>query len=295
MKLFFRFLPVVTLVILFCSCTKTVYIGRRTDPEISLSKEHHNLIFINLFDYNSSDLVKERERFVYSDGIKGLIDGLAAFSNDTSFTFSVGMAVKKWNSKENMTTLLPADSITDFCARHNANLLLTLDSISIYFSTDTVSGNIYGGKSGKMIDFYLTANSFLSLYKNDGTLIDRSEADQSLFFRSRTFIPGITYSLPSVAGLRDEAASLAFQAGQDYVAKYYPEFSQETEKLFTGKAFKESNRYVFARDWLKAEQLLEELMMSSDAGIAARARHNLEVVQSAAGADKMKLLTYPKK
>jgi hypothetical protein len=91
--------------------------------------------------------------------------------------------------------------------------------------------------------------------------------------------------VPSVAGAREEIGNLAFQAGQDYVSKFYPQIIHETKQLFTGSSFKESNDYIFAKNWKKAIELLEQITQSHDPAIAEKARHNLEVVKVASEAD----------
>jgi len=62
---------------------------------------------------------------------------------------------------------------------------------------------------------------------------------------------GLIMIIPSVSRAGEEIENMAFQAGQDYVAKFYPQVFQDTQQLYTGKIFNESNQYIFAKNWKK--------------------------------------------
>jgi hypothetical protein len=72
------------------------------------------------------------------------------------------------------------------------------------------------------------------------------------------------------------------------VSKFYPRFTQESRQLYTGTTFKESNGYIFAKNWNKASELLEQLVKSPDSGISAKAKYNLEIVKEALDAETHK-------
>jgi hypothetical protein len=91
--------------------------------------------------------------------------------------------------------------------------------------------------------------------------------------------------VPSLERARQDIGELAFQSGLDYVSKFYPHMTQDIQELYSGKPFRDSNRYVFSRDWKKAVELLEELIKNSDPVVAEKAKHNLEVVKEAASAN----------
>ena len=126
----------------------------------------------------------------------------------------------------------------------------------------------------------------MSLYSADGNLTDRSEVDQSALFKPRTSMSGSIIIVPSVSRAGGEIANLAFQAGQDYVAKFYPKIFHDTQQLFTDKIFNVSNHYIFAKNWIKAVEILQELTKNEDLEIAEKAKHNLDVAKEAAEADR---------
>jgi hypothetical protein len=284
MKHFISFLAQVSLLVLISSCTKIIYIGKKIDPEINLEKKHNDIVFVNLFDYTLSENVKQKEKVSYRAGVSGLVEGLSYFSSDSSFSFVVGDTLKKGIGSGLLTTLLPADTITAICSRYKTNLLLSLDSLSIFFDWETTVESDNVGTS-KTKNFYLNTKNYLSLYSADGNLINRSEVDNSTLYRSRPTLSGLITIEPSLYRARYEIGDLSFQAGEDYVSKFFPQIVQETKQLYTGNPFSESNRYVFARDWNKAIEILEQLTKNKDPLISKKAKYNLEVVKEAKDAD----------
>ena len=284
MKHFITFLVQVSLIVLLSSCTKIIYIGRRVDPEIILEKGHNDIVFVNLFDYTLPVNVKQKEKVSYQAGVSGLVEGLSSFSSDSSFSFVVGDTLKKGIGSGLLTTLLPADTITAICNRYKTNLLLSLDSLSIFFNWETLVDSDNEGTS-KTKNFYLNINVYLSLYSAGGDLINRSGVDNSTLYRSRPTLSGLITIEPSFYRARYEVGNLSFQAGENYVNKFFPQIVQETKQLYSGKHFSESNRYVFARDWNKAIEILEQLVKNQDPLIAAKAKYNLEIVKEAKEAD----------
>lgn len=268
------------------SCTNIVYIGKRIDPEIILKKEHHNIVFVNLFDYTSPINLKKKDEVSLHNGVMGLLEGLSSISADSAFNLFIGDTLKKGIETGFLTTMLPVDSVNTICKRNKSNLLLALDSMNIYFDWEITSADDNYGYASKTKNFYINTRFFMSLYYVTGDLINRSELDQSTFYRSRSTLSGTISVVPTLDRAREDIGELAYQAGQDYVSKFYPKINQDTQQLFSGKNFRESNRYVFARDWEKAIELLEQLTKDPDPTVAEKARHNLEVVKEASEASK---------
>ena len=286
MKIFIRLLLYAAIVILPFSCTNIVYIGKRIDPEIILKKEHHNIVFVNLFDYTSPINLKKKDEVSLHNGVMGLLEGLSSISADSAFNLFIGDTLKKGIETGFLTTMLPVDSVNTICKRNKSNLLLALDSMNIYFDWEITSADDNYGYASKTKNFYINTRFFMSLYYVTGDLINRSELDQSTFYRSRSTLSGTISVVPTLDRAREDIGELAYQAGQDYVSKFYPKINQDTQQLFSGKNFRESNRYVFARDWEKAIELLEQLTKDPDPTVAEKARHNLEVVKEASEASK---------
>jgi hypothetical protein len=285
MRIIIRLLIIVSLTILLSSCTKILYIGKRIDPEIVLEKEQRDIVFVNLFDYTTQSNILKKDEISFHNGVMGLLEGLSSFASDSTFRFVVEDTLKKGIEKGFLTTLLPVDSVSAICNRNSSNMLLTLDSLNIYFDWETISDD-NNGYTAKTKNFYINTRFFLSLYSATGDLINRSELDKSTIYRSRPTISGLITIVPSLQRARVDIGGLAYESGLDYVSKFYQQLTHETRQLYSGTPFAESNRYIFERDWKKAIELLEGLTGSSDQKIAEKARHNLEVVKEAAEASE---------
>jgi hypothetical protein len=285
MKVVISLLAPFCLIMFLSSCARIIYIGKRVEPEIILENKHNDIVFVNLFDYTTPENVKQKASVGYQAGVTGLVEGLSSFSSDSSFSFLIGDTLRRGIKTGFLTTLLPEDTISDICDRYHCNLLLALDSLSIFFDLEI---NVDDDNEGinRTKNFYLNTRFFLSLYSSTGDLINRSEVEQSSLYRSRPTLYGFITIEPSLAKARVAVGNQSFQAGEDYVDKFFPKFFQETKQLYTGKLFRESNQYVFAKNWNKAIELLEQLAKNQDTVIVNKARYNMDIVKEAAEADK---------
>ncbi|MGB8492594.1 MAG: DUF6340 family protein, partial [Bacteroidales bacterium] len=176
-----------------------------------------------------------------------------------------------------ITAILPVDTIKAICKRYNADLLLTHDSAEIYFDWETTRDP--DDRSNKTKDFYLWTNFYVSLYSSGGELINRSKLEKGTFYESRPALSALITFKPSLAKAAGVVESLAYDAGTEYVKKFYPETVEESRMLYSGKDFAESNKSIELKNWDKAIELLEQLSASPKRSIAAKARHNLEIVK----------------
>ena len=283
MKIFFSILFTLSIVLNFLPCTRIVYISRKTGPEINLENKHHDIVFVNLFDYTLPVNVSKKNIISYHDGTMGFLEGISSFSRDSSFSFSVCDTLRKSIEVGFLTTLLPADTIKSICNRFNSNLLLALDSMSIFLTGIQLLTTIMEEETVQLILYFIQPFFFclcilivvilLTVVK----LTSHQSSHPDLLYL-------VLYWFPSISGSREEIGILAFQAGQDYVARFYPQIIQNKRQLYSGKPFKESNDYIFARNWNKAIELLEQLAKNQDPAIAEKARHNLDVVKEASQA-----------
>jgi hypothetical protein len=264
------------------SCSSFIYVHKTYDPEIIPEKKPGKILFVNLFDYTSPAYVKEKNGISYHAGVMKLVEGLSSsFSKDESFSFFIGDTLKKDIAIGQLTAYLPKDTILAICERYNIDMLLTLDSLNIFFDWETIVNEDVDGKE-KSKNFYLYTRFYLSFYSATGNLINRSMIEKSSFYKSRIALSALITFTPSIANAIESVKPLSFQAGQDYVSKFYSKTVQESRQIYAGKAFKESNLFIRLRNWDKATELLDQLAKSPDPRIAEKARHNMSVVKEAA-------------
>jgi hypothetical protein len=275
----------IVLVFSFSSCSSFIFVQKTYAPEITPGKKPCKIVFINIFDYTSPAYVREKHENAYHAGVITLAEGLSSFSKDESFSFLFGDTLKNDIATGQLTTLLPKDTILAICDRFKSDMLLTLDSLNIFFDWETIVNDDGGGRE-KTKNFYLCTRSYLSFYSATGELVNRSMIDKSSFYKSRPTLSALITIKPSIANAVESIRPLLFQSGLDYVSKFYPKTVPESRKLYAGKAFKESNLFIKLRNWEKAAELLDQLVKSPNPNIAIKARHNLSVVKEAEGLDK---------
>jgi hypothetical protein len=285
MKTVTSILFAIVLLFSLSSCSSYILVQKTYDPEIVPEKKPCKIVFINIFDYTSPAYVREKHENAYHAGVMKLAEGLSSFSKDESFSFLIGDTLKKDIAVGQLTAFLPEDTIQAICERFKSDMLLTLDSLNIFFDWETIVNDDGDGKE-RSKNFYLFTRSYLSFYSATGDLINRSMIEKSSFYKSRVALSSLITFKPSIANAIETVKPLSFQAGLDYVSKFYPETVNESRKIYAGKAFKESNLFIKLRNWEKATELLDQLAKSSDQNIAMKARHNLSVVKEAEEIEK---------
>jgi hypothetical protein len=282
MKTVTSFLFAIVILFSVSSCSSFILVQKTYDPEINPEKKPYRIVLVNIFDYTSPAYVKEKQANSFHAGIMELAEGLSSvFSGNEFISFSFGDSLKNDITAGQLTALLTKDTILAICNRHNADMLLSLDSLNIYFDWETIVNNDAGGKE-KVKNFYLYTRFYLSLYSSTGEMIDQSMTGESSLYKSRAALSSIITFTPSIANAIEAVKSLSFQAGKDYAGKFFPKTILESRKIYAGKAFKESNLFIKLRNWDKAAELLDQLAKSPDPNIAVKARHNLSVVKEAA-------------
>jgi hypothetical protein len=282
MKTFTSIKYAIVILLSLSSCTSLILVQKTYDPEIDLKKTPYKIVLVNLFDYTSPAIVKEKRENTFHTGIMKFTEGLSSsFSRIGSFGFLCGDTLKKDITADQLTAILPKDSIIAICKRNNSNMLLTLDSVNIFVDWETVV-NYDDDHKEKIKNFYLHTRFYLSLYSVTGDLLKRSKMEESSLFESNTALSALITIKPSFAEIKGPLQTLSFKAGQEYVSKFYPRTVQESRTIYAGKVFKESNLYIKLRNWEKATELLDQLAKSTDPDIAMKAIHNLSVVKEAA-------------
>jgi hypothetical protein len=280
----------VAILLFLSSCSTFIMIPRVHEPEINPEKKAGNIVFVNLFDYTLPVYVKEKNVSTYNAGVRKFEEGLlSSTSGDKPFKFFTGDSLKKGTEVGQLTTLLQVDSVSAICKRYNADMLLALDSLNIFIDWETIVDNNYDGGKTRTKNFYLYTWFYMSLYSTTGDLIDRSKVQRDLLYKSRQVLLGfglITLVKPSIANATRKVETLAYNAGQDYVSKFYPQIIKEMRIINMGKIFRTSNGNIRAGNWSKAVQLLEPLVNSPDSKIANKARQNMAVAKEAAAVQK---------
>lgn len=247
-------------------------------PEAELPADSANFIFTNFYDYTVPESIEDKHEVAYAIAVRGYIDGLGeVILKDKGTTFMVVDTLMKGYPVISMQYPEFADTVRALCARYGADMFIALDSINLWTDWDvTLEENDEGG-SMLVKDFYLFANSYMTLYTSEGEVIDRCAGEKSSYVKSNYTIFGMLGGM-SIVRARDAVRALSHDAAKDCIGKYYPFTESVPVMIYNGGPFKEISRKIIAGHPEEALEPLRNLTRSSDPNIARKAEHNLSVV-----------------
>jgi len=263
---------------LLVSCLSYISVQRPLSPEIQLNSASNNIVFVNYFDYMNPLVADEKHRSAYREGINGLALGISTgFSKEARVRYAIGDTLRSGVQKGMLTEIHPPDSVRNICSIFQADMLLALDSVRVFFDWETITEENEDGSKSKTKNFYIIFRGYLTTYAATGDIINRSEVERSDLYTSRAALSELITFKPALDKAADEVRGLALQAGTDYVSKYYPSVTTETKMLYGGKIFKESNISLSKKECAQVTDFLNGLTGSKDPKTAKRAAHNLDV------------------
>ena len=265
------------------SCTTYIFIPKTYGPEIVPETKPVTIVYINNFDYHNPGIVRQKTHGTYERAVSGFTRGLKkALSSDDSIKIVVGDTLRSGSEAGMLTTLLPTETIAENCRKHNAGMLISLDSVNIGFDSraEYVESirfvNIYSRR------FFLFAEFFLSAYNPAGDLMNRSSVDRTFYYSWRmAFTADVAFD-PSIAGASRKIDKVAIPCGEDFAKKFYPVTEPQSRKIYTGSPFTESNNLMKSGQWDEAVKKLEVLEQSANQSVAKKAAMNLEVAKEGA-------------
>jgi hypothetical protein len=275
------FLPIIiTLWLAVTGCTTTTYLVRTFPPEIVLNSGDR-IGFVNLFDYRSNALIKEKHDTAYFEGISAFAKTLTA---DTLPDRLISFFLTDDNAITQSPTLfqnsvLPEQEIRSFCRDNQATHLLTLDSLKIGFDWETTRETDEDGSVSKTKYFYLFSNYFLSLYDSSGAVVKNTLLKKSMAYSSRPTLSGLITIQPKLAKAREKIAILAHEAAMQYTDMFYPSEERLPKSLKTGKPFEETNAMIQNKEYDAAILLLTEMVKNPRKSVSKKAQKNLVVAR----------------
>lgn len=260
------------------SCTMFVPMEKTYPPEATLPSDSGRFIFVNFYDYEAPEYIKERYEPAYAEAVKGYMVGLASITGkDPRATFMIGDTLRKGFTVMLMQYPEFTDTVRTLCSTYGANMLIALDSIRLWVDSEFYIAEGDEGGSIMAKDFYLYSNTYMTLYDADGQVIDRCAGEKSTYVKSKYTVFGMIGG-PTVAGLRSRINELSAAAARDCIGRYFPFTEQYTGKLFTGGALNALNLLIMEGKPEEAVGPLTELTHSPSQSLAEKAVHNLAIV-----------------
>ncbi|MFN8239756.1 MAG: DUF6340 family protein [Bacteroidales bacterium] len=261
------------------SCQEMLFITKTYPPEIETNNDTARVIIMNRFDYNSANYIKDKNQEVYKAGVDQFSMQLLSLGRGQDVHYEALNSLY-YTGPGKLTLQLPPDSVISLCSRNGADMLLTVDSLQIYFDWETIVEDDGASKS-KTKNFYLHEDVFLTVYSSAGINLNRSRVGRSMLYKSRPTLSGLITFQPSLPKAIDEVKILSTDCATEFNEKFYPLTQEEPRMIYSGKKFRESNKVIKSGDYTRAGELLREMITTSGGNLATKARHNLIVVQEA--------------
>ena len=277
-----KLIPFVLMILIFCSCSTSIYLTRTVPPELVPDNPPARVVFSNQFDYLSNPGIKDKHEIAYQTGISQFAETLAKDSvhENPVVIFLIDTIGIIHSSEKLFNNQMPVDEIKSLCQTNKATYLLSLDSLRLHFEWETIREVDPDGSVSKEKYFYLYSNYYVSLYDSSGGLFKRTLLEKSMLYTSRPTLSGLITIQPNLANGLEKIKKLAISAGIEYINMFYPTNETYDKKtLYGGKYFEETNSLIKQRECDKAMELLVEMTHSPKTKLAMKARHNLSVAQ----------------
>ncbi len=277
MRKFFVPPTLVCVLALAASCSTIVNMERTYPPEAVLPADSNTFIFVNFYDYQVPEYIKDRYEQGYASAVTGYAIGLSGMvQKDPRAVFFVADTLRKGFTVLSMQQPEFADTVRAICGKSGASLLVALDSIRLWVDWEVYLEENDEGGSMLAKDFYLFANTYMTLYNPDGEVIDRCAGEKSTYVKSKYTIFGMIGG-PNISNQKERIKLLTESAAQDCIGKYFPFTEGYTGKLFSGGELTKLNLLITGGKPEEAVGPLTELINRSSDPMASKAEYNLAI------------------
>ncbi len=277
MKKFFIIPALACALTLVTSCSTIVNMERTVPPEAILPGDSNRFIFVNFYDYQVPEYIKDRHEQGYASAVTGYAIGLSGMvQQDPRAVFMIADTLREGFSVLSMQQPEFADTVRAICKESGASLLVALDSLRLWVDWEVYLDENDEGGSMLAKDFFLFANTYMTLYGSDGEVIDRCAGEKNTYVKSKYTIFGM-FGGPNVGNQKERIKLLAESAARDCIGKYFPFTEEYTGKLYSGGALTKLNLLIVGGRPEEAIGPLTELARSSSGSLASKAEHNLAI------------------
>ena len=204
--------------LVFSSCSTTVFLTRSNPPEVVLGIQPARIVFSNQFDYQANPDIKDKHEAAYKTGIeefgKTLVNDNTLENPVVIFFMDTAASISKTGKL--FEGIIPKDKVGSMCRAYNADFLLSLDSVRLYFDWEVIrEEDPIDGSVSKTKDFYLFNEYYLCLYDATGKIIKRTLLERSLYYTSRPTLIALITIRPSLDKGKEKINILARESGME--------------------------------------------------------------------------------
>lgn len=273
------FLPIAIIIsaIMATSCTTLVEMKRTFPQEADLPADSSRFVFINFYDYQIPDFIKDKDEAAYAEVVKGYGSGLAEIIlKDPRAMLMTADTLRKGFTVLSMQYPEFTDTVSTICRETGANMLVALDSVRVWIESEFYLAEGDEGGSIMAKDFTMFLNTYMTLYTENGEVIDRCAGEKSKYIKSKYTIFGMIGG-PTPSRSLKHITELSAAAAKDCIGKFYPFTEVYQAKLYSGGPFSSLNKLITSGRPEEAVEPLTQLSASPDPNIAKKAAANLSV------------------
>jgi hypothetical protein len=270
----------VLLITIICSCTSFVSVQKTLPPEKILPEETANFLFIDRFEPDDLDYNNKNKIEVYEIGLESYKAGLkAGFDTAKFFHLTPCDTAMPSHSAHEPAYNLSKEVAQLLCKEYNQNYLLTLDNYHLFFDQEVeVIVDEDDGSKSKSAYYDLVLNTYVTIYNEEGQVVDKIKDELRIFHNKRTVLSGLFAIGPSMGKADKNTLLISDELGRNFIQKFYPLNISEKREFYSAKKFAIAFKAYNMQNWKTCEKELLSLAESADPKIEGRAAYNLSVL-----------------
>lgn len=262
----------IIVLLFFSACSVPLYVAVPVDytAKLSFRPDSTTIVLINQFDINQAKVNNKKKLDVLKAG------AFAAISY-AGFELTQLPHVNVINLVDSVNLTVNTDSIKAVAAKYHAHYVLVLKSFTadIGLSEITEYTTYYNTNVG--VNFMLYESNGIYYRKLNGTAED-PQSEQPYFGLFATLLIH-----PTVKGNKQSIKTSAEHATANALQDYFPYSITHNRPLYNDAIFQPAIKEILARNFEKADSLLQPFLKNKDPQIVSKAAYNLAVVYESEG------------
>ncbi|WP_242928404.1 DUF6340 family protein [Pontibacter vulgaris] len=264
---------------LLFSCTSQLIVETTKPPVVTVLPEQWKVVVLNNFDAKLLSTKKDSKVETYRQGALAAFDGVVnAVIDDSTFVLVHadsafrGSASTSWN-------VLNREQILQLYKAHPYHLLVVLDNFETFFEQEIERSD----EGNKTAHYTLNTHTGWTLYDSTGIALDQVILTNNTLYNSRSVISGLLAVGPSLTNATPTIESLAYETGQSYWQRFYPQRTYYSRIVYAPQAFVDGVTYMHQQNWDKAIAVFKPFTSNKNRRLAGKAAYNLAIIYEALG------------
>ena len=246
---------------IFSSCTPSYTYSLQHQPSIDLGdRQNYSIAIVNSVDVTKFNFKRKKKNALFANAVDYLDYHIAQELNSVS-NFHVIQNDTSRNIKRYFDSphRLNRDRVSDFCAEHDVDFLVGLESFDASFSRSTQVTRLADGSKDRTTDFTLAVETDIAVYDSAGIVLFRNKFYRDMFYEQRSVIIGILAEGPQIQNASTEIRTLCEGIVNDFISSYYPSVTEHTQYFYKHRDFDDAIPLLESAMWQEAIDLLQPI------------------------------------